>query len=162
MKRQTLDLNDYQSLVTAYHGESDRSAIVLAGSFAEHYLATYMRQFMIDDPSIERLFEVGPLSSFDSRINLADAFRLISEGHRDDLCLVKDIRNRFAHSPQLIDLQRVDIKAMVHKLSMYHTLHSQPVPPEVQRSERDIYLYSIGMFVVFAHNAILKLKAPKA
>ena len=162
MKRQTLDLNDYQSLVTAYHGESDRSAIVLAGSFAEHYLATYIRHFMIDDPSVERLFEVGPLSSFDSRINLAYAFRLISEGHRDDLRLVKDIRNRFAHSPQLIDLQRADIKAMVHKLSMYHTLHSQPVPPEVQRSERDIYLYSIGMFVVFAHNAIAQVISPKA
>jgi hypothetical protein len=47
VKRQTLNLNDYQSLAAAYHGESDRSAIVLAGSFAEHYLATYLRHFMI-------------------------------------------------------------------------------------------------------------------
>lgn len=97
VKRQTLNLNDYQSLVTAYHGESDRSAIVLAGSFAEHYLATYLRHFMVADAEIERLFEVGPLSSFDARINIAYAFRLISKTHREDLRLIKDIRNRFAH-----------------------------------------------------------------
>ncbi len=160
MKRQSLDLNDYQTLVPAYHGESDRSAIVLAGSFAERYLATYIGHFMIDDPEIERLFEAGPLASFDARINIAYAFRLISSEHRDDLRLIKDIRNRFAHSPQLIDLQRDDIQTMIQKLSMYKTLHDPATPPNVQKSDRDIFLYSIGMFVVFAHNAIAAQKRP--
>ncbi len=73
LKRQTLNLNDYQSLATAYHGESDRSAIVLAGSFAEHYFATYLLHFMITDSEVERLFERGPLSTFDARINGAYA-----------------------------------------------------------------------------------------
>jgi len=155
LKRQTLNLNDYQSLASAYHGESDRSAIVLAGSFAEHYLATYIRHFMITDSEVELLFERGPLSTFHARINIAYAFRLISKAHRQDLLLIKDIRNHFAHSPQLIDLQCPDIKAMVHKLSIYKTLNSQSLPPNVQKTERDIYLYSIGMFVVFAHNAIV-------
>ena len=158
MKRQPLDLNDYQTLVPAYHGESDRSAIVLAGSFAEHYLATYIRHFMINDPQIERLFEAGPLSSFDAPINIAYAFRLISSEHRDDLRLIKDIRNRFAHSPQLLDLKRDDIQTMIQKLSMYKTLHAPSTPPNVQKSDRDIFLYPIGMFVVFAHNAIVRTK----
>ena len=156
MKCQSLNLNDYQSVVIAYHGESDRSADVLAGSFAEHYLATYIRHFMIADSEVERLFERGPLSTFDARINIAYAFRLITKAHRQDLLLIKDIRNRFAHSLQLIDLQRPHIKAMIRKLSIYKTLHSQPLPPNVQKTERDIYLYSIGMFVGFAHTTIVK------
>jgi len=156
-----LDLNDYQTLVPAYHGESDRSAIVLAGSFAEHYLATYIRHFMIDDPVIERLFEAGPLSTFDARINIAYGFQLISKEHRDDLRLIKDIRNRFAHSPQLIDLQRADIKDLIQKLSIYKTLHDPSTPPNVAKSDRDIFLYSIGMFVVLAHNAMVQKKSPK-
>jgi DNA-binding MltR family transcriptional regulator len=116
---------------------------------------------MIDDPEIERLFEVGPLSSFDARINLAYAFRLISKAHRDDLRLVKEIRNRFAHSPQLIDLQGADIQVMIQKLSMYKSLHAPTTPPSVQKSDRDIFLYSIGMFVVSAHNAIVQTKGPQ-
>jgi DNA-binding MltR family transcriptional regulator len=113
---------------------------------------------MIDDPQIERLFEAGPLSSFDARINVAYAFRLISSEQRDDLRLIKDIRNKFGHSPQLIDLQRDDIQAMIQKLSMYKTLHALTTPPNVQKSDRDIFLYSIAMFVVFVHNAIVRVK----
>lgn len=155
MKRQTLNLNDYQSLVIAYQGESDRSAIVLAGSFAEHYLATYLRHFMIADSEVEVLFERA-LSTFDARISIAYAFRLISKAQRQDLLLIKNIRNHFAHSPQLIDLQRPDIKAMVHKLSIYKTLNAQTLSPNVQKTERDIFLYSIGIFVAFADNAMVK------
>jgi hypothetical protein len=44
-------LNDYQSIVADYHSESDRAAIVLAGSFVEHCLANYLKHFMIQDES---------------------------------------------------------------------------------------------------------------
>jgi len=43
---------------------------------------------------------------------------------------------------------------------MYKTLHDPATPPNVQKSDRDIFLYSIGMFVVFAHNAIAAQKRP--
>ena len=161
MKRQPLTIIDYNSLVLAYHDESDRSAIVLAGSFAEQYLATYLRHHMIDDPDVEQLFERGALASFDARIRVAYAFRLISRTQHDDLRLVKDIRNRFAHSPQMIDLQQKDVKAMIKGLTVYHRLHSPEVPSIVQKSERHIYLYTIGLFIVFAHNAMLRSNQPQ-
>jgi DNA-binding MltR family transcriptional regulator len=162
MKRQPLDLGDYQSFVTEFHAESDRSAIVIAGSFAESYLATYLRHFMIDskeeNKEIERLFEVGPLASFDARINLAYAFRLISPQHRDDLRLIKDIRNRFAHSPRSISLAREDIQEMIKALSMWKVVHSEPPDSKVEKSDRHVFLFSVGMFVMFAHNQIVKMK----
>ena len=51
---------------------------------------------------------------------------------------------------------------MVHKLSIYQTLNSPTTPPTVQKHERDVYLYSIRMFVVFAHKAIVQAKTSKA
>jgi hypothetical protein len=162
MKLHSLDLGDYQSFVTEFHTESDRSAIVMAGSFAESYLATYLRHFMIDskeeNEEIERLFEAGPLANFDARINLAYAFKLISREHRADLRLIKDIRNRFAHSPRSISLAREDIQQAIKKLSMWKVVHSEPPDSKVEKSDRAVFLFSVGMFVMFAHNQILKVK----
>src|SRR5947208_16867313 len=72
-----ITLNDYQSIVADYHSESDRAAIVLAGSFVEHYLANYLKHFMVQDESTKPLFSgFGPFSTFDQRISTAYAFKL--------------------------------------------------------------------------------------
>src|ERR1017187_7347928 len=157
MKRKPFDLNAYQSFVGEFHAESDRSAIVLAGSFAEHFLASYLRHYMIEDEGIERLFETGALQSFDARINLSYALRLISKSHRDDLRVIKDIRNRFAHSPKLMTLKRDDIRQEIYKLSMWPIVLGEPPNPS-ENQERHAYLLSIGMFVLFAHT---QMQAPK-
>jgi DNA-binding MltR family transcriptional regulator len=166
MKRPVLDLNDYQSFVTEFHAESDRSAIIMAGSFAESYLATYLRHFMVDskddNSEVERLFEGGPLASFDARISLAFAFKLISREHREDLRHIKAIRNRFAHSPRTISLSREDIQEHLRELSMWKLVHAEPADSKVEKSDRHVFLFTVGMFVVFAHNQILRLKKPNS
>lgn len=160
MKTHSLDLNDYQTFVTEYHGESDRSAIVMAGSFVEHYLATYIRHFMVSDEEVERLFEFGPLSSFAARINIAHGFGLISNEHRHDLNIIKDIRNRFAHSPRLISLQKDEVRKEIRKLSMWTTLNGDRHMSSAEKDERHIFLFSVGMFVLFAHDQMTKKRKP--
>lgn len=164
MKRPVLNMDDYQSFVTEFHAESDRSAIVMAGSFAESYLATYLRHFMVDSPEdngeIERLFEFGPLASFDARINVAYAFKLISREHREDLRHIKAIRNRFAHSPRTINLSREDIQKHLRELSMWKVVRDAPADAKVEKSDRHVFLFTVGMFVAFAHHQIVKLKKP--
>ena len=77
-KPQRLDLSDYHGVVEDYHKESDRASVVLAGSFVEHYLAAYLKHFMIDDASIGPLFAgFGPFATFEQRISVAYAFSLI-------------------------------------------------------------------------------------
>lgn len=164
IKRPVLNLNDYQSFVDEFHAESDRSAIVMAGSFAEGYLITYLRHFMVDSPEdndeIEKLFAVGPLASFAARINIAYAFKLISREHREDLRHIKEIRNSFAHSPRRISLSREDIQKHLRKLSMWKLVRDAPAESKVEKSDRHVFLFTVGMFVVFAHSQIVKLKKP--
>ena len=161
MKREHLNISDYQSFVTAYHGESDRAAIVMAGSFAEHYLATFIRDFMIEDEDVERLFASGPLSSFDARINIAYAFSLIEKPQRDDLRIIKSVRNRFAHSPRAISLKQQDIAAEIEKLTIRASMEELPNPTEEQKSPRFLYLITVGLFVIFANQHMERRKKKK-
>jgi hypothetical protein len=155
VKRVPLNIADYQKFVLEYRGESDRAAIVMAGSFVEHYLATYLRHFMIADEEVEVLFSRA-LSTFDSRINIAYAFDLIGKAQRDDLRIIKDVRNAFAHSPRSLSLQDPKISAQIKQLSIWPALEAIPEPTNVEKGERYIYLFSIGRFVLFTHQRMVE------
>lgn len=116
---------------------------------------------MVADEAVELLFERGALSTFDARINIAYAFSLISKQHRDDFRLIKEIRNAFAHAPRSLSLSRPDLHEKITKLS-YWQLTQSADSPGVDKSERFVYLLTIGMFVVFAHKEHLKRKATAA
>ena len=155
MSPEPVNLNDYQQIVLDYHKESDRAAIVLAGSFVEHYLAAYLKHFMVDDKSISKLFKgFGPFSTFDQRISTAHAFRLIPPHIREDLQLIKDIRNHFAHSPRATSLTAPTVQNMLSKLTTakdpaYNASSTQPLT-----DGRLIYLFAVARFVMLAHNTM--------
>lgn len=157
MKPEPVNLNDYQSLVVAYHGESPRAAIVLAGSFVEHFLAQYIRHFMVDDPDISRLFkDFGPFATFDQRISAGYAFRLIPAWIKDDLVLIKNIRNHFAHSPRQLTLDDAKASEMLAKLSTANDQAFEMDKCQPQERKKLLYLFAVARFVVFAHNTMLK------
>jgi hypothetical protein len=160
VKLPPLNINDYHDVVDHYHGESDRAAIVMAGSFAESYLGTYIREFMVnrDDANddIARMFESGPLSAWANRIRIAYAFGLIPPDIRDDLHHLKQIRNLFAHSPKPIQVGREDVQTHLKKLSTWKLVHSEEAPAETRDNDRMVYLFAVGMFVVFAIQTIKK------
>ena len=99
MKPTDLDIDDYHASLQSFHAESDRAAAVLAGSFIENYLAKYLKIFMVEDGSTKLFDADGPLATFNQRIRIAYAFKLISKVTRDDLFLIAKIRNHFAHHP---------------------------------------------------------------
>ncbi len=73
-----LSLGKWKEMVGAFHGESDRGAAILAGSFAEHALGQYLKFRVRDKKIADALFgAIGPLSSFSQRIAIAYAFDLI-------------------------------------------------------------------------------------
>lgn len=92
---------DIQSMIDAFHTETDRGAAVLAGSYVENHLGLYIKSRMTDQSIAERLFtSEGALSTFSQRIDLAQAFGLLTEVQCKDLHLIKKIRNHFAHTPK--------------------------------------------------------------
>jgi len=148
-------LNDYQNIVADYHSESDRAAIVLAGSFVEHYLANYLKHFMAQDESTKPLFSgFGPFSTFAQRISAAYAFKLIPSWVRDDLLLIKQIRNHFAHSPRKTSLSDSKVQAMLSDLSTAKDPAFNAKGDGPLTDGRLIYLFAVARFTVFAHTTM--------
>jgi hypothetical protein len=79
--------------------ESDRAAGVLGRAYADAMLEKLLHEYLVrGDATKELLRQSGPAGSFSARIQLASAVGLISDPTRDDLDVVREIGNHFAHS----------------------------------------------------------------
>lgn len=153
MKPDPVDLDDYQDLVVKYHNESDRSAAVLAGSFLEHFLASILKHVLRKEPEVDELFHgFGPFSSFSQRISVAYAFGLIEKKTQDNLKAIKDIRNYFAHTPRDVSFDDKALDKLFDRLSISKSPAYNPEGNGPPKDRRLIYLFTIGMFTMQAHN----------
>jgi hypothetical protein len=79
----------------------DRSVAIVWSSLLEDALRTAMTRAMNQDltkKALEDIFENYPLVTFSARISLAYAFKIINKVQRDDLNVIRGIRNEFAHN----------------------------------------------------------------
>ena len=105
-----------------YASPSDRSAVVMFGSFIEthleRYLASKMRDGLNSDDR-QRLFDgSGVAATFSSKIILAYAFKLIGSITRHDLDLIRHLRNDFAHSRMPISFETPEVRAVCDQLQI--------------------------------------------
>ena len=65
----------------------------------------------------DRLFEgYGPLSSFSAKIEIAYLFELIPKEIRDALTHIKNLRNRFAHSIEILHLDHPKVQPILQNI----------------------------------------------
>ena len=83
--------------------ERDRAAAVVAGGFLEAKLTEVLRVSLRDDVDTARqlLKPTGPLGAFGNKVLLGYMLRLYRKESRNDMILIGEIRNRFAHRPEL-------------------------------------------------------------
>jgi DNA-binding MltR family transcriptional regulator len=155
MKKDKLDLMDYNSMVEFYQKESDRAAAILAASFLEAYLAQFLKKFMINDQQLcdNLLNGFGPLATFSARIKCAYAFGYIDEETRNNLNYIRKIRNEFAHNHELNSFADSPIPDLCQNLSMSASLEG------ISRLQ---YIWAISIIVGKLHHKIEKLKKAKA
>ncbi len=143
----TLKLLDFNKMMELCNTESDRGAAILAASHLEAFLGDCLLAFLIDDNYVEeRLFERGPLSSFDGRIDMAFALGLISREVRSNLHAIRRIRNYFAHARLLANFSDNEVKRLCNAFSIsvfcesevYNHVKKHPDP-------RDRYLFVVEM-----------------
>lgn len=97
--------------------DSDRAAAILASSYLEEAIGDYIKSFLVQDPSIEELFEGhGALSSFSARIGIAFALGLITKKMRNDLNSIRKVRNHFAHHPTETSFQVSPVRDLCSNL----------------------------------------------
>ena len=157
-KRIQVDIGKYNQMVAEYHKESDRAAAVLAGSFVDEFTRKFIRSRMVDDKiSDELLYGYGPLANFGARINTLYAFGFINKSARDDLDVIRQIRNHFAHHPEQTSFEGEEVIRLCGKLSTARPFvddKGKEIPNTHER--RFHYLMAIGLIVGPMHNAMME------
>lgn len=149
MKPEKLTLDDYNATVSYFHDQKDAAAAIVAGSFVEHHLGNYLQHFMVQDEKfLKTLFgPTGPISSFSQRIQIAFALGHIDEVCRQDLDMIRTIRNYFAHAPTATNFQDGKVLKAIEKISFSKMPAWKADGPEPLRDPRLIYLWTISNFV---------------
>jgi DNA-binding MltR family transcriptional regulator len=93
------------SFVLEIDRSSDRAAAIMAGAFLEEQLRDAIERLLLNDKEARKRFtkHSGPLGSFAAKINLVYLLGLYSKTVQDDLIVVSDIRNLFAHETTAIN-----------------------------------------------------------
>ena len=107
---------DGAAIMAEMSGESDRATLILISSFLEDILMAKIQARLRPLNSDETAGLFGPdrpLSSFSAKINLAYALRIIRKAARDDLNLIRELRNVAAHSRLSITLMTPEIHAVL-------------------------------------------------
>jgi hypothetical protein len=122
--------------------ETDRGCALVAAAFLDEKLLELLQMRMIPRATTDK-FEsffrgLGPLATFAARTHLAYLLRFFGTNVYQDLCRVRDIRNRFAHASEQIDFSDSEIKDWSAKL-LEHATRATPTTIHVSsRSSRDL------------------------
>jgi hypothetical protein len=98
--------------------QTDRGVAIIGAAYVDLVLRDAITAKLVpDDKLMQVLFENrGPLQDFGARIQVTYALRACGRAAYDDLKIIKDIRNAFAHSAEAIDFNRQDIARLCANL----------------------------------------------
>jgi DNA-binding MltR family transcriptional regulator len=109
-----------QALLEIMYGEEPDMACVLIGtSYLEQTLASLLERFFIKGNTVKKLLNPGggTLGSFQSRADVGYCLGLIPKSLYQNLRVVGEIRNKFAHSYLSLSLDDPEIAGMIEKLT---------------------------------------------
>lgn len=156
MKPIDVDITDYHEMVEMFHSESDRGAVVLAGSYIENYLGIYLASKMTDKSLENEIFGAnGPLSTFSQRIDFSQDFGLLTKEQCGELRLIKKIRNHFAHHPKSASFSDEKVKNWVASLKSSKEITMENGEKFKIGEPKISFLISSGLLVAFIHKAML-------
>lgn len=149
MQPTAVSLTDYQDMVIMFHNETDRGAAVLAGSYFENHLGTYLESMVVDKTLIKQIFGTnGFLSTFSQRIDFAQAFGVLSKRDCERMNLVRKIRNHFAHHPKSASFTEQPVSDWVRQMAE-KALDNEGKPLfNAGESGKNVYLLTIAMLTL--------------
>lgn len=94
---------------------NDRAVIIIAASILEEALANALKMELRTSSNEEKevLFGVGmPLSSFSAKIKFVYALRLCDKREKNNMNVIREVRNAFAHSMKYMDFKTEEVASM--------------------------------------------------
>jgi len=105
LSRRDLDDAEFDEALEEFHAGSDRVTAIMGTAMVEEALRRAIASALHDDRETSALFheEGSPFGSFRARIMAGRALGLYDQKTADDLNIVRDVRNQFAHALLKLD-----------------------------------------------------------
>ena len=148
--------DDWGAFAGELQGESERATVIVAAAFLDDLLATLMATFLIDDSeAAEQLLmrPFSPLGSFSARITTAYLLGLIGRMERNDLGVIKDIRNRFAHERAGLRLGDASITPLLHRLQL-SSIVPETIRNAMSTDPRQVFINHASMLASFLESRL--------
>ncbi len=131
-----------------YEGKDERSIVILGGTFLEMILEHILLAFLPEDEKeVSKLMEFNqPLGNFSNKIAMVYCLGLIEKVVKEDLNLIRKIRNKFAHD-LYVTFDDKQIQSWCEALK-WHKISLTPYPP-VDATTRD--LFQVGVHTLISH-----------
>jgi DNA-binding MltR family transcriptional regulator len=122
-------MNSMAEFLHEFQKETDRAAAVLGGAYLESRLEELLRSKFVGPSKLvdDLLRRQGALSSFSAKISIAYAVGLISKQAAEDLHVVRDIRNHFAHEPSGTSFKEIKVEKWVRKFNILKIIKGIPM-----------------------------------
>lgn len=102
--------------------QTETSLALVAGARLEDWLERALKVNMreLSATVTNRIFAgYGPLSTFAAKIDIAFAIRVIDEAVYNDMRAIKDIRNKFAHSKEILHFASPELATEINRLTTW-------------------------------------------
>jgi hypothetical protein len=137
-----------KALIESTKNEPDLVLVLLVGNYLDGILeATLSKRLSPGNTAKRLLSHIGPLGTFQARIDLCYCLSLISKEAKKNLDAIGLIRNRFAHSHRLLTFDDVEIAAHCERLSWYKNEKGEagdfPLKPESHRQRFGLAFVSL-------------------
>ena len=130
----------------------DRSIALITATVIEQSLeVAILTKLVPQDTEGERaLFseDGAPLASFDAKIRLAFALGLFGKAMKDDLAIIRNVRNSFAHSRLPITFDTPQIVNACEELTLTDRLGVEPTPDFVAREWYIFCSYQYSIYLI--------------
>ena len=115
---------DIQGLLGVLNGESDLAVVLVASSYLDACLAALLERYLRESSISAKLLDArsGALGSFVVRADVCYALSLIPKGIYQDLVVMAEIRNEFAHHHLALKFDVEDVTKRCTQLKHASTL----------------------------------------
>lgn len=125
----------------------DRTIAILGGTFLEMCLEHILYAFLPEEKEAKKLMEYNqPLGNFSNKISMVYCLGLIENVVREDLNLVRKIRNEFAHN-LYASFENEKVKSWCNGLK-WHKISLSSNPP-IEATNLD--LFQVGVNTMISH-----------
>lgn len=129
----------------------DRSIAIIVGSVLdqglESALLTRLRPLNTEEERAVFLSEGAPLSTFSAKITLGYSLGLFGRMARDDLHMIRSIRNTFAHSRLSLDFDHASVAAACMELTLPERVALMPVTES--SDPRECFIHTAFQYAVY-------------